>query len=252
MSNALTIAPNIIELVSRSDLEILRDSKFKDFTANELSYAHKISNSLQLNPLLNQVHFVKRGRAITTQVGIDGFRLIAQRTGQYAGSDEVAFEVASDKPIKASVTVYRMISGQRCAFTASARWLEYKPESADHMWRKMPFTMLGKCAEALALRKAFPAELSGVYAAEEMQQADNPSSNKVESLNARAIEPEYITSESDFGDYVCQVGKRYVGKKLKEIPAKDLKDFCNWILDLEDASESLLEFKRNADLYLNQ
>jgi hypothetical protein len=79
-------------------------------------------------------------------------------------------------PYKASVTVYKMVSGQRCAFSASALWDEYCQLAKDGkptvMWQKMPYLMLAKCAEALALRKAFPAELSGVYTHEEMMQAD--------------------------------------------------------------------------------
>ena len=72
------------------------------------------------------------------------------------------------------VTVYRMVSGQRVAFSASARWAEYAPQgSQGFMWQKMPFLMLGKVAEALALRKAFPLDLSGLYTQEEMAQADN-------------------------------------------------------------------------------
>jgi len=80
------------------------------------------------------------------------------------------------KPETATATVYKMIDGVRCPFSATARWKEYYPgEKQGFLWDKMPFLMLGKCAEALALRKSFPCELSGVYTTEEMGQADTTS-----------------------------------------------------------------------------
>jgi len=127
---------------------------------------------------MKQIHAVKRWNAklgrdeMTVQVGIDGYRLIADRTGLYAGNDEAIFD-REPKPTKATVTVYKIVQGQRCAFTATARWSEYYPgDKQGFMWNKMPCVMLGKVAETLALRKAFPAELSGLYTQEEMDQAD--------------------------------------------------------------------------------
>lgn len=192
------VSINKNEIVSQSDLEVLKSSKFKGFTDAEVKYAGAVCQHLQLNPLLNQIHFVKRGQVITPQVGIDGFRLTAERTGKYAGSDEPTFEGPASAPTKATVTVYKMMEGQRCAFTASARWSEYYPGPAnDHMWKKMPFNQLAKCAEALALRKAFPAELGSLRTDEEMIQADGATVTKAASLNNRApkIEPEAIEAE---------------------------------------------------------
>ena len=71
--------------------------------------------------------------------------------------------------------MYKIVNGVRCGFTASARMSEYRPKDSNmaFMWNKMPKLMLGKCAESLALRKAFPNELSGTYTNEEMEQAED-------------------------------------------------------------------------------
>ena len=74
---------------------------------------------------------------------------------------------------EATVRVHRDRGmGNRGAWSATARWSEYYPgDQQGHMWKKMPNRMLEKCAEALALRKAFPSELSGLYVREELDQA---------------------------------------------------------------------------------
>ena len=129
-----------------------------------------------LDPLSGQLYFIKRGGKMTLQTGIDGLRSIAEQSGCYAGNADARFEIDPETklPVAATVTVYKIVQGEKVEFTATARWKEYKPVPPnDFMWRKMPFGQLGKCAEALALRKAFPKRLGKLYADEEMQQARN-------------------------------------------------------------------------------
>lgn len=145
---------------------------------------------LQLDPLLKQIHFIKRGRGenakVTIQVGIDGYRLIADRTKLYAGCDEVQYTAKGGRLVKASVTVYKLVQGQRYAFVGTAIWDEFAAKNNDGslqaMWAKMPFNQLAKCAEAQALRKAFPAELAGTYIPEEMDQAERDQPNETYSI----------------------------------------------------------------------
>jgi phage recombination protein Bet len=142
-------------------------------TPDELSMFLHVAKKSKLDPFLRQIHFVKRGGKATIQVGIDGYRAIADRTGHYAGNDDPKYEY-NDKNelVKASVTVYKIVGGQKCAFTASALWDEYVPQAGqDFMWQKMPHVMLAKVAESLALRKAFPNDLAGLYTQEEMAQS---------------------------------------------------------------------------------
>ena len=264
MSKALAIISNETAVLTDRDIEVLRKSKFKGFSDDEMSYAARVCRQLSLSPFLNQIHFIKRGSAVTTQVGIDGLRLAAQRAGGYAGSDDGVFEMneGSKIPVKATVTVYKMVEGVRCSFTASAMWSEYCPGAGqDHMWKKMPQTMLAKCAEAKALRKAFPAELAGIYSNEEMQQAD-PVPSKAKILNERlegriAPEPEpqvevleaeaveRSPGEDGLGDFIVPFG-HLKGKRHDECDDKKIQSAVKWARD----NGKYLDWADRADEYL--
>ena len=173
----------MVQDFGREKLDLIKQTVAKGATDLELELFMHACKRTGLDPLMKQMYAIKRWSAadkrevMSFQTGIDGYRLIADRTGLYAGSDEPVYEqVEAAKPLTAKVTVYKIVGGVRCPFAASARWDEYVQTNREgqptSMWKKMPFLMLGKCAEALALRKAFPAELSGVYTHEEMMQAD--------------------------------------------------------------------------------
>lgn len=182
---------------------------------NEFQLFLYTAERLQLDPLAKQIYGIKLKGKLTIQTGIDGYRAVADRTGLYAGNDDAVFDETDVNPISATVTVYKFVAGHRCPFTATARWDEYYPKDTyTGMWDKMPHTMLGKCAEALALRKAFPAQLSGVYTTEEMAQAGPPDAG-------------YATSDGEVQDAITRetaiTWGKYSGTAIKDLPAKYLE-----------------------------
>ena len=142
----------------------------KGCSADELALFLAVCRRTGLDPFTRQIYAIKRRdgqeEKVTFQTSIDGFRSIAEETGCYAGSDAPVYDTdTEDQPRWAKVTVYKLVGGQRCPFTAEARWKEYFPQQPKQqfMWKRMPFLMLGKVCEALALRKAFPQKLNKLY-----------------------------------------------------------------------------------------
>jgi phage recombination protein Bet len=130
-----------------------------------------------LDPFSKQIYAIKRGGKMTIQAGIDGLRAIAERTGELDGShtewcgDDGQWSdvwISAKPPAAAKTTIWR--KGSSHPFTGVARFADYN--AGQGLWSKMPAAMIAKCSEALALRKAFPANLSGVYSTDEMEQVE--------------------------------------------------------------------------------
>ena len=172
---------------SAEQRQILRDTFANGATEQEFAVLMEVATQRGLNPFKREIFFVERwdsGKSRMVwqpQVSIDGLRLIAQRTGLYDGQDEPEFVENPDGSIKlCKVRVHRKDWARPAV--GVAYWDEYVQTTRDKatgktrpnsMWSKMPHTMLAKCSEALALRKAFPAATAGLYTPEEMGQADN-------------------------------------------------------------------------------
>lgn len=175
------LTPAQADLVKRM---LVRDANASD---DELKLFLHVCQHMGLDPLSRQIYAIRRKGKLVFQTGIDGFRLIADRTGRYAPGREPTYHYDDDgKLVAATVYVKKQTADgtwHECA--ATAHTAEYQvPENA--LWRTKQHVMTAKCGEALVLRKAFPQELSGIYTNDEMGEPDMPEGTDV--AHVRVIE----------------------------------------------------------------
>jgi phage recombination protein Bet len=179
--------------ITPEQVDLVKSVVFKGATDEELKLFFFECRRRGVHPLDRLIHPVVRKdkdgtRRVSFQTSIDLFRSEAEGTGEYRGQKDVEYGNMVewdkiDKKVpewaKATIKRYDEHTNEIIEVSAQAYWEEYYPgESLGFQWRKMPRLMLGKCAEALALRKAFPRKLAGLYTFEEMQLTDIISQGK--------------------------------------------------------------------------
>jgi phage recombination protein Bet len=158
---------------TKSQFEVVHRTYFNGMTMDDIKIFGHVCKHTGLDPFLKQIYPVMRQKKLTIQTAIDGYRAIAERTKRYSPGREPSFVYDKEgKPVSATAYVKKMTEdGTWHEVAATAHFKEYNP-GVGPFWSKMPHAMIAKCAEALALRKAFPEQLSGIYTKEEMDQAD--------------------------------------------------------------------------------
>ena len=194
--------------------------------------------------------------------GIGMYRIQADRSGNYAGADEPEFgptvtqefpdPYTAGKVVRVSYpewckyTVYKFVNGQRIAFTSKEYWVENyatqssKTECPNAMWKKRPYGQIAKCAEAQALRKAWP-EIGSEPTAEEMEgkyHADEkditPQSQPTSHLTTSSAKDRLIAAQTESNALTEEQRK-----KLDELI--DMMGLCQSIAELSGIANKVAE-----------
>lgn len=216
-------------------LQLLKNTIAKGTTDDQFRLFTEVAQRTGLNPFAKQIYAVVRQGQMTVQTGVDGYRLIAQRTGQYAGQRGPEWCGADgewrdvwldDLPPKAArVGVLRHGFLEPVWGVALTRSYQ-QPQSP--LWKTMPEVMIAKCAEVLALRKAFPQELSGLYADEEMHQADSePMRREIQQPRRRSQPREPRSVDVVTGEVI----EPEVERDGARAPSVDLKELAQLLSD---------------------
>lgn len=260
-----------IQKLGQEQIDLIKNTIAKGASNDELSLFVKVCERTGLDPFSRQIYAIQRkskdssGKWTTTmqtQISIDGARVVAERSGKYAGQtdaewcgeDGVWKDVWLEKtpPRACRVGVHR--TDFKDPLTAVALWDNYVQEGKygiTKMWQKMGPLMLAKCAESLALRKAFPQDLSGLYTTDEMQQADAPE-EPIEHRTVKQKKAELVEPPKEEPKDVTPVRKNHapfiISKECTAFPGMNIDDVTSADLKkyLENVNKALTATKTEA------
>ena len=232
---------------SPQQLAALKSLGLAQADSGDLAFFFHQAQRTGLDPFARQIYMINRGGRYTIQASIDGLRIVAQRSNEYAGQvgpywcgedgEWTDVWLSKEPPVAAKIGVMR--KGFMEPLYAVAKYESYAVIGRDGkpsgLWAKMPDTMIAKCAEALALRKAFPHDLSGIYVTEEMEQVDNPTPAPIKAVVEIQAQPKATAINAN----------EYITKLARAVDAKTLVTLRNIFKEYEQ--ENILDVEFDLD-----
>lgn len=255
-----------IALYNGKQLDLIRNTVAKDCNPSEFEQFVHICRTVRLDPIRRQIYcFVfgkQNDRRMTVVTSIGGYRAIAERTGNYrpGKTETVIVETEKDaqcNPLGVShavATVFKYVHGEWHEVTETAYWSEFAPlkeiweddkptgrfrlDPKKDNWRRMPRVMIEKCAEAKALRRAWPDDFDGLYSEDEMDRTHTLDLTATELANEAAAETKLALMGGKDALTLCWEA----GQPLERVPAGQ---FCDRVLawaKAKDRTSTELEF----------
>lgn len=206
-------------------VQLLKSTICKGASDDELKFFIYACQRTGLDPFAKQIYSVPRAGQRVIQIGVDGYRIIAERTGRYSPGREPTYTYDKNGSLLCATAYVQKQTkdGSWHEVAASAFFTEY--DAKNPMWKKMPHLMLAKCAECLCLRKCFPSEMSGTYSDEEMQQSDieikicKPKLSIDQVIELQKI---LVQCDAEYQDTIKSfIKKKYNVEILDDVPAED-------------------------------
>lgn len=246
---------------NEAEVALLKSQIASGATDGQLALFIQVCRQTGLNPFARQIYAVIRKEKqrdgsyepkMAIQTSIDGYRLLAQRSGEYAGQDGpywynphtrewVDVWLEDFPPAAAKVGVMR--KGFTQPIYAVARFESYAVREYNtntrkydgelkNLWAKMPELMIAKTAEALALRRAFPAELSGIYTDAEMEQAD---------VSAKAVAVATARPQTEEDKKKARLNALFKAGKAKGLflGKDEMAEYCSDVLQTEITADDI-------------
>jgi phage recombination protein Bet len=216
----------VAKMFTDEEVRTIKDAYCRDATEAEFKIFMHLCENMQLNPFRRQIYFSKIGGKMTTITGIDGLRLIAERTGKYMPGRDTVYHYDEKRNLIGATAYVKKYGPDKSWHEIPATAFMSEFGSKNGVWGTKPHVMIAKCAESLALRKAFPGDLSGLYSEDEMDQAKTHSvENKAKETQINAMEPIAEEEIAYIESMLLEIGEDY-RKNLLEYYSKKL-----WIME---------------------